>query len=70
MTVEAWVAWAFQGVITGAIIYGVTEIKGLRTSIESLNIQLARIIERTGSHEKEIDKHDERIRALETERKK
>lgn len=69
MNVNSWIEWAFQGVITGAIIYGVAEMKGLRASIDSLNIQLARIIEKTSSHEKEIDKHDERIRALETERK-
>lgn len=68
MTVEQWVAWAFQGVITGAIIYGVGEIKGLRGSIESLNAQLATIIEKTTWHQKELDRHEERIHALESKK--
>jgi hypothetical protein len=40
----------------------------LRTSIESLNAKLERIIEKTDWHGKELDKHDERLRRLEIEK--
>jgi hypothetical protein len=68
MQFDQFVSWAFQGVISGAVIYGVAEMKGLRTSIESLNAKLERIIEKTDWHGKELDKHDERLRRLEIEK--
>jgi hypothetical protein len=60
------VTWGFQGIVTGAIVFGVAEIKGLRSSIESLNQQIAKTIEKTAWHEKELDKHEDRIHRLET----
>lgn len=56
---------SFGALISGSIIYGVKEVGKMRESVELLNIKMATIIERTETHEKQIDGHDERIRDLE-----
>lgn len=59
------VSWGFEAAVVGIFGWGVAEIGKIRTSVESLNIGVAKIVERTETHGKEIDRHDERIRQLE-----
>lgn len=65
MGVDELIRWAFQGIATGAIVYGVKEMGRLRESIEKLNVAVAQILARTDIHGELINKHDERIRSLE-----
>lgn len=66
MGVDELIRWAFQGIATGAIVYGVKEMGRLRESIEKLNVSVAVVIEKVAGHEKILDRHDERILDLET----
>lgn len=59
------VEWAFKALITGSIIYGVRVLSQLQSSVESLNIKIAVIIEKVSGHEKELNKHEIRLIKLE-----
>ena len=72
MDVQQLMTWIIQTLVPGAIVYGVTEMRKLRSSIDALTITVATYGEKTITHEKTLDKHelvldkhDERIRALE-----
>lgn len=65
MQFDQFVSWAFQASLTGAVIYGVTLLGRMRDSIDELNIKVAVIIERTASHEKTLDFHNDRITKIE-----
>lgn len=60
--------WAFQLILSGSFLYAVGELRGLRTSVEKLNSTIASLIEKTTNHEKQLDKHEERIHDLENHR--
>jgi hypothetical protein len=62
---QLFIEWAFKGLLAGGLAYGLTLINRLTTSIESLNIKIAVLIERTENHAKTIEKHDERISNIE-----
>lgn len=64
MDFAQFVEWVFYGLISGCFVYGVSILKNLNKSIETLNIQIAVIIEKTSNHEKRLDKHDEQIDKL------
>lgn len=57
--------WTFKAIISGGLIIGVNIINRLTTSVESLNVKIAVLIERTENHAKVIEKHDERISEIE-----
>lgn len=57
--------WAFQGIVAGAIVIGVSVLRELRDSVSDLNENVAVVIEKTAQHERQLEKHDERIRELE-----
>lgn len=64
MDFAQFVEWVFYGLISGCFVYGVSILKNLNKSIETLNIQIAVIIEKISNHEKRLDKHDEQIDKL------
>lgn len=64
---EDFVGWGFQGLIAGVVTYGVAQLGGLRKSIEALNERVATVIEKTGWHERELERHENRLDRLEHE---
>jgi hypothetical protein len=60
------VQWVFYGVIGGSTVYGVSILQKMGKSIEQLNVNVAVLLERTNFHERQIEKHDDRISKLES----
>lgn len=60
--------WAFKGIISGGVVFGVTAASGMRQSMDDLNSKLAVIIEKTARNERDLDKHEDRLRVLEMKR--
>lgn len=65
MNLKDFMGWAFQALIAGSVIYGVNTIDKMQDSIESLNTNIAVIIEKSAWHERAIEKQDQRLSALE-----
>lgn len=65
MNFSNFIEWAFQGLIAGAVVYGVNALSKLRDSIEELNSKIATILEKNIWHERALEDHDDRIRVLE-----
>lgn len=68
MTPTDWqnfVDWALKGLIGGVIMYAVHILGRVRMSIESLNKKVATLVERSGWHNKEIDRLHSRLARLE-----
>lgn len=63
------IEWGFQGLLTGGLIYGVTVLTGLKSSIDHLNQQVAKIIEKAAWHETFMQKNELRIQQLELDLK-
>ncbi len=61
MDFAKFVEWTFYGIIGGCSVYLVSIISGIKESIDKLNINMAVIIEKTSSHEKRIEKLEEKI---------
>jgi len=61
--------WALQAILAGAVVYAVTILSRLQTSVEQLNSQIAVIIEKTSWHERELERHDDRISQIENYRR-
>ena len=70
MNFPQFVEWVFYGIIGGSSVYAVNVLSDLKSSIEKLNERVAVIIEKTAWHEKQLEKHDERINNLETTKPK
>ena len=51
--------------ITAAALYVAGTLRGMKSSIEDLNVNVARVIEKTTWQEKELSDHNERIKVLE-----
>lgn len=66
MDFSHFIQWGFEGLISGALIYGVSVLTNLKSSINILNERIATIIEKTAWHEKELEKHEHRIIRLES----
>ena len=60
--IVTWVFYAMATVIGGGVL---NILRKLTSSVEELNIKMAVLIEKTAYHEKELEKHDNRIGALE-----
>ena len=65
MSFAYFVDWAFLAIVSGCFVFGTKILFDLKENIGSLNQKIAIILERITHHEKEIEKHDERIRSLE-----
>jgi hypothetical protein len=65
MTWDNFIAWAFQGVLSMSILYGVKKLGELATSVEKLNTNVALLIERDVNKGKQLEDHEDRIRVLE-----
>lgn len=59
------VSWAFQGLLAMGSMLIVQALKDIKISVMLLNERVATVIEKTSWHEKELEKHDGRIRQLE-----
>lgn len=57
--------WVFLGLLSCAVYI----LWDMKTSVDTLNIAVATIIEKSVWHEKQISQHDDRIRSLETKGK-
>lgn len=58
---NSFVQWAFYGIIGGCAIYICNIITGMKTSIDTLNTNVGVLLERTGNHEKRIDKLEDKL---------
>lgn len=65
MSFESILEKVFYFIASGSCIYITTTLKSLGKSVEDLNIHIATLIERTTSHSKQIEKHDDRLTRLE-----
>lgn len=61
MTFPEFIDWAIKGILGGVCFYAVNLLSQMKSSIDRLNDQVARIIERTEWHSKDIDKLDKRV---------
>ena len=59
--------WASKGVISFVCTYGVHVLSKMHHSIVSLNQKMAKLLERTEWHSKELKKLDVRVTRIETE---
>lgn len=59
------VEWGFKGLLTGCFIYAVGIMKGVKESIDTLNLKVAVIVEKISHQEDALIRHEDRIRALE-----
>lgn len=62
---QGFVGWAFQGILSVSVLYGVRKLGQMADSIEKLNTHVAVLIERDQNKEKRLDDHEGRIRTLE-----
>jgi hypothetical protein len=51
----------------GGLYWIAKELHGMRTSMEDINKNVAMLLERTMQHEKQLERHDERLVDLERE---
>ena len=63
------IEWAFYGAMSLGVLSAVRILSHLNDSVESLNIKIAQVIEKTLWIEKNLEYHNQRIQSLE-ERKK
>lgn len=61
---QEFLRWAFYGGLGWVAYRGVTILDQVKESIQTLNTQIAVVIEKTTQHEKRLDKHDEQIEEL------
>ena len=61
MDFNAFINWAFLGLLTGSVII----LYGLKNSVDKLNERMAKVIEKMDWHERMLDRHDNRISDLE-----
>lgn len=54
-------SWLFYGVMGGCSVYGVSILSGLKCSVDSLNIKVATLLERTATHERRIEKLENKV---------
>lgn len=67
MDFQKFVEYCFYGVASGAAFYGISVLAHLKKSIDSLNERVAVLLEKGNWYERELEKLDERISALEKE---
>jgi hypothetical protein len=65
MQFDSFLSWGFTGLISGILIYGVKVLQDIKASVEQLNERMATIIEKTQWHEKEMERLNNRISAIE-----
>jgi len=68
MEFAKFVEWVFYGLIGGCAVYGVAILSKMNESIQDLNVKIAVVIEKTGSHEKRLDKHDDLFESIKKNR--
>lgn len=62
--------WVIKALIGAVCAYGVHILDQMRRSIDTLNESMAKIVERTEWHTKEIEKLDERVQRVEVKIKR
>lgn len=60
------IQYGFYGLMSFVATWGVAVLSNMKTSIDTLNIKLAIVIERSDHHDKMLDRHDTRLSKLET----
>lgn len=60
------VQYGFYALMSLVATYGVSVLASMRGSIDTLNVKIAIVIERSDQHDKILDKHDTRLSKLET----
>jgi len=59
------IVWAFCGLISGCAVYIASGFNRLNDSVKGLHETLARLLEKMEWHERELNKHEDRISELE-----
>jgi hypothetical protein len=62
---QSFASWLLCGLLGGCAVYGVGVLAKLTASIQQLNGQIARILEKTAWHEKELERLDDRVSRVE-----
>lgn len=65
MNWDQFLQYAFPTIITGCIVYGVTEVSKMRSSMDGMNLKLARLLEKSLWFEKSLNEHNRRLIAVE-----
>lgn len=68
LTFAYFVQWGFYGLLLYFAYDLKNTIKTMGTSVESLNLKIAVVIEQTESHKEKLDEHSERIYNLERDK--
>lgn len=58
--------WLFYALMSGISVYGVKILSDMKSSIETLNIQVATVIERNNWQQKQVDDLEDRVKILES----
>lgn len=66
ITWQAFVSTAFIAMIGWLGASAISVLKSLKDSVDELNIKVGSIIEKTAWHEKELERHNQRIDRLES----
>ena len=59
------IQYGFYALMSLVTSYGVTRLSSLVKSVDTLNVEIAKVIEKSAWHEKELTKHDLRLSKLE-----
>jgi hypothetical protein len=62
---QTFAEWALQGILAGGVTYAAWVLGKLNNSIQTLNQQMAVILERDQWHTKWLERHDLEIKELE-----
>lgn len=65
MDFTAFIQWAFLGLITACFVGGVKVLVDIKKGVDDLNVQMAKLLEKTTNHERELSRLDARLTALE-----
>lgn len=69
MEAEKIVEWGLYAILSGFGAVITSTLRKLTTSVEELNVQIAKLVEKTLNHEKTLDRHAQRIEYLEREKR-
>lgn len=62
------IQYGFYGLMSFVATYGVAVLSSMKNSVDTLNVKIAIVIERSDQHDKILEKHDNRINKLETDK--
>lgn len=63
---QQFVTWSLQAILGLGVMLVVQSLRKLQESVQMLNERVATVLEKTSWHEKQLERHDQRLAHLET----